>query len=134
VKCWDRLRQFVHGTGQSHGVLYLHRSRDSSGAERLIVVELSYRQHYQLGFDCWDLLTANPVRAMGLGANDYTFPMPFDAADKPLRLYAGQPDPNDPSRFTIRYDLDGQPGTIEGWVNEHGTVSLAAKDGPAREP
>lgn len=30
----------------------------------------------------------------------------------PLRLFAGQPDPNDPSRFSIRYEVDGEAGVI----------------------
>jgi hypothetical protein len=133
VKCWDGLKQFVP-TGKSGALLYLHRGRNASGAERLIVVEFNYRHYYQLDFDCWDLSPANPVTALGLRSNADTFPMPFDAGDKPLRFYAGQPDPNDPTRFTIRYDLDGKTGTIEGCVNDSGSVSLVAKDGPARQP
>jgi hypothetical protein len=32
----------------------------------------------------------------------------------PIRFFAGQPDPNDPSHFTLRYELSGQPGIIDG--------------------
>lgn len=110
----------------------MHRGRDALGVERLIVVELDCRQFFQLDFVCWCLRPANPGRTIGRNRNGYTFAMASDSADKPLRLYAGQPDPIDPSRFTIRYDLDGQQGTIEGWVDERGGVSLAVKDGPAK--
>src|SRR5699024_3764914 len=37
-----------------------------------------------------------------------------------LRLFAGQSDPNDPSHFTIAYELDGVRGVIDGSVLEDG--------------
>jgi hypothetical protein len=134
AKCWDRLYQLIqpgasHGSG---GVLYLHRGQTPSGAERLVVVALEYRISNVLAFECWELSLASPITEIGHRSNTYHLPVTFDASDKPLRLYAGQPAPNDPSRFTIRYDLDGQRGTIEGWVSEGGSVSLEVKDGPAK--
>jgi hypothetical protein len=36
----------------------------------------------------------------------------------PPKLYAGQADPNDPSRFTIRYQLGAEHGTLEGVVTD----------------
>ena len=59
-----------------------------------------------------------------------------------LRLYAGQPDPDDASHFTIGYDVDGELGVIEGWLTDktagpgwhNGTgewVELKVRDGPA---
>lgn len=42
----------------------------------------------------------------------------------PLRLYAGQRDPNDASRFTIPYALDGRQGVIEGALQDDGSVIL----------
>jgi hypothetical protein len=53
------------------------------------------------------------------------------SADRVLRIYAGQPDPNDLARFTIRYEIDNAPGTIEGRLQEDGAVSLRIVDGPA---
>ena len=37
-----------------------------------------------------------------------------------LRVFAGQPDPADPSHFTIPYRLDGQDGVIDGWLKDNG--------------
>lgn len=37
---------------------------------------------------------------------------------KPVRIYAGRPDPADPSRFTIPFDLAGQRGVIECRVTD----------------
>ena len=42
-----------------------------------------------------------------------------------LRVYAGQADPNDPSHFTIAYDLDGRAGTIDGWLRDEGPAPPA---------
>jgi hypothetical protein len=59
--------------------------------------------------------------------SDWRFP-PTDG----LRFYAGQPDPGDSSRFTIRYDLSGGSGEVEGRLNDDGqTVSLKITNGPA---
>jgi hypothetical protein len=46
-----------------------------------------------------------------------------------LRLYAGQADPADASHFTIAYDLDGHPGTIDGWLKPDGSVVLKPQVG-----
>ena len=35
-------------------------------------------------------------------------------------IYAGQPDPNDPSRFTIRYVRNGVPAVLHGQVESFG--------------
>ena len=37
---------------------------------------------------------------------------------------AGQPDPADPSHFTIGYKFAGQPGILEGWVRNGGWVDM----------
>jgi hypothetical protein len=43
-----------------------------------------------------------------------------------LRVYAGQPDPNDPAHFTIRYTSNGEAGTIDGRLDADGNVSLTS--------
>ena len=48
-----------------------------------------------------------------------------------MRLYAGQPDPADASHFTIKYEIDHVPGTIDGWLQPDDTVKLQVRDGPA---
>jgi hypothetical protein len=49
-----------------------------------------------------------------------------------LRLFAGQADPADESHFTIRYELNGQPGLIDGWLMPDDTVKLEPREGPLR--
>jgi hypothetical protein len=36
----------------------------------------------------------------------------------PLRMYAGQADPADASRFTVEYELAGKRGVLEGRVKD----------------
>ena len=43
----------------------------------------------------------------------------------PFRLYAGQPDPADPSRFTIDYACNGVRGTLVGTLGPDDTIALA---------
>jgi hypothetical protein len=46
-----------------------------------------------------------------------------------MRVFAGQPDPNDASHFTIGYELDGAPGVIDGWLVNDQTVVLEPRLG-----
>jgi hypothetical protein len=46
-----------------------------------------------------------------------------------LRVFAGQPDPNDPAHFTVPYQLNGRPGVIDGFVRTNGRVMLQPRDG-----
>jgi hypothetical protein len=34
------------------------------------------------------------------------------------RIYAGQPDPDDPSHFTFEYENRGVRKTVDGWLRE----------------
>jgi len=38
----------------------------------------------------------------------------------------------DPSHFTIRYTVNGQPGVIDGWLQRDDTIKLEVRDGPAK--
>jgi hypothetical protein len=49
------------------------------------------------------------------------------------RVLAGQPDPADPSHFTIDYVHNGVAGTIDGWLNDDDTVTLAPRVGQVLE-
>ena len=45
-----------------------------------------------------------------------------------LRFFAGQPDPNDPTHFTIRYQIDGRDGVIDGWLKDD-ALKLEPREG-----
>jgi hypothetical protein len=59
---------------------------------------------------------------------------PFVAMYK-LRLFAGQPDPANPAHFTLRYELDNRPGTIDGYLLDPPSTQPAppAADSPSPE-
>jgi hypothetical protein len=81
----------------------------------------------------WDLgtlLIEGPGGSEGftLFADDAAAPI---ASPFPLRLYAGQVDPNNASRFTIDYELAGigHRGTITGVLEDGGFVQLTPDSG-----
>lgn len=51
--------------------------------------------------------------------------------DQVMRVFAGQADPDDSARFTIRYEIDDTPGTIEGRLQADDSVTLRILTGPA---
>jgi len=50
------------------------------------------------------------------------------SATDTVRVFAGQPDPNDPSHFTIDYDLNGTRHTLDGWLKDDGVVAIESRD------
>ena len=64
--------------------------------------------------------------------------LPPDAPEQPtsirvdwreqFRVYAGQPDPADPSHFTIDYAIDGARSTIDGYL-DNGSLTLTPRQG-----
>ena len=57
-------------------------------------------------------------------------PVTIDYGHK-LRVFTGQPDPADLSHFTIAYQLDGKPGTIDGRVRDDELVLRPSTGAPA---
>ncbi|HET6251395.1 MAG TPA: hypothetical protein VFE47_27165 [Tepidisphaeraceae bacterium] len=54
-------------------------------------------------------------------ASEFTFIGQFPGNDNnSIQIFAGQPDPNDDSRFTIRYIMNGAPSMIEGKLQPDG--------------
>jgi hypothetical protein len=51
-----------------------------------------------------------------------------------LRFFAGQPEPDDESHFTIRYETTEGSGTIDGWLMPDDSVKFQIRDGPATKP
>jgi len=45
------------------------------------------------------------------------------------RVYAGQADPANPSHLTFAYDIDGRPGTIDGWLKDGDRLMLEPRAG-----
>jgi hypothetical protein len=127
-----------HETGLSGlfaNALFVHARRRPDGQKRLVWVSLGYEStkplRFRLEFDGVIPATiGRPARRLPHTPAD---PLPVDAAGKPPRLYAGQPDPNDESHFTIRYEFEaeGRGGVIHGWLRDDDTIDFEINEGPS---
>ena len=54
---------------------------------------------------------------------------PWPVSTQRVRIYAGQPAPADPARFTIDYEVNDTPGIIDGVLNDDFTVTLTSRTG-----
>ena len=55
--------------------------------------------------------------------SQYDLAQGLNAGDR-VRFFGGQPDPNDPSRFTIRYEINDAEGLIEGKLTASDQIEL----------
>jgi hypothetical protein len=46
-----------------------------------------------------------------------------------MRFFAGQPDPNNPSHFTIAYEVDGRRELLDGLLHDDDSVTLEPRQG-----
>jgi hypothetical protein len=46
-----------------------------------------------------------------------------------LRIFFGQTDPADSSHFTLKYELNGKAGVINGWLKPNGSVVFEPREG-----
>lgn len=137
---WDALlqrgvfamRQFNSGRPQMTAICFMGELQTPAGERRLVVVECAaWWQVPQPGLESAALTTYSftPAGAfgaltnlvdsrgfMGLGGLNH---VPSD-----VRVFAGQRDPNDPSRFTIRYQAYGQENIVDGSIDNAGRVKV----------
>jgi hypothetical protein len=140
---------------KSDGTLFVHGRQNPAGQPRLVVVHLA--QFRQLGDPGINTELVLEIRTRVLipaswspGSSLQKLGRPWNhmlsVEMKPkdhLRLYAGQPDPNDATHFTIDYSLAAQQGVIDGYVRPappeerawaggqaHDEVVLLVRDGP----
>lgn len=121
-------------------VIFVHEriAAAPGGKPRLVMVALDARTYAPLpGFEVIVLSEGSLFRlpqnvspgtraAIGLNLG----PQP----DPDLRIYAGQPDPADPSHFTIDYEMWGQRDTFDGWLQPDDTVRLKPRSRPMPPP
>jgi hypothetical protein len=111
----------LHGT---LGVVFAHARRTPAGRDVLVLVGTdSFRGYLPSGPQRHGgMLIAQVMTPAGLRADAAvrrtTWSPPAAPAWGALTLFAGQPDPADPSRFTIVYALPAGGGTIDGRVGD----------------
>jgi hypothetical protein len=117
--------------------VFVHGRRAPGNAERLVVVT----------FDPSLFMVGDPqpltvcicskgkfLRSSGWWRSKCRLGFPC-AASEPLTLYAGQPDPDDASHFTIRYSAGRRSGIIDGWLIDGGNdVKMIAHDAAPAPP
>lgn len=117
--------------GFETGTVFLHTRRTFVGdSERLVFVSTTL-QTTPGGYDLWLCLTSLVPRSVMPGSSveevvrdGYRIAVP---RGQRLRLFAGQPDPTDPTHFTFDYELGGSRGTIDGWLREDSIRGIALR-------
>ena len=136
--CWENLASLDGAQiRSSDAIVFLHERSTPKGVHWLICVTYSgcYENFYGKGRTDWVMTTnvisprsvPNGTESRGIEANPGT-----------LRLFAGQADPADASHFTFMYELNGQRGTIDGWLQDDqrdkrwAEMNYQIRDGPAK--
>lgn len=115
---------------------FLHSRRSAVGKQAIIFVELGegidaegHRRIFLFGQSVKTMSTAHfggPNDALGSPISGWCS-LPY-----PVRIFNGQPDSTDVSHFTIVYEVNGGTGTIDGWLQDDGTVKMQVRDRPAK--
>ena len=151
--CWTRLARARPDIApfQEVSPVFLHRRKAGQGPERLVCLGRSTSWSADKGVLIYlEAVFSTPSDPVPLRRSSRAVMAIWDAKPEMLSgagglvLYAGQPDPDDESHFTIRYELGGVSGTIDGWLREHevphkdktvkfAAIELAVRDGPGFE-
>lgn len=138
----------LHGTAVDSYVALLHARTSPSGNKRLVAVQAyssigsspdesdprydegKSQQFLNFTFSCDVRSPASlfrpPSKTRGTFAS-------IDAGlGSSVKLFCGQPDPDDASHFTFRYKVDGAAGTIDAWLQDDDTIKFQVRDGPAK--
>jgi hypothetical protein len=125
----------LHWTGSNTSV-FLHGRRSPAGHERL--VNVSVHSGFGDGGDgrwvpfCYSVGTP-ATWALGSQMTQASFipKQVWLSCDDRLRVYAGQADAKDESHFTMRYEINGAGGMIDGWLMDNDGIRIEFRDGPA---
>ena len=116
--------------------VFLHGRTDSRGRQRLTLVHLAERVEDAAELTMTFTLASHaPITPWGypkMQASDCRLVVPGVPNTTPMRFYAGQPDPEDRSRFSLTFEIDGTRSTINGILNDDGSIKLRMADGPGQ--
>jgi hypothetical protein len=118
--------QIAKGTFSGHSV-FLHGLRRPDGGMRLVRIEvttasLKGRDVILRTFVAKPATFINP-RVGGYHEDHDPPPGPESQPSRP-RLFAGQPDPDDPSCFTMKYEYPDRSGVIHGRLTDSDTIEF----------
>jgi hypothetical protein len=100
-------------------VLFLHGRATPSGTRCLVVIEFALARSEHGPHLCATLVEAGSLRRNARHHGPFAVFEDADVCPSPRkRFFAGQPDPDDESHFTIDYEIDGTRGTLDGWLSD----------------
>lgn len=118
---------------QSVGTAFLHERTSPQGERRLVAIDLfttGIVPNNVMGFNATSFDPSRAVRGpralltLTRGDGVTVTAQPGDS----FRVFAGQPDQNDPSHFTIDYEHNGTRHTLDGWLKEDGLVMIEKRE------
>jgi hypothetical protein len=133
---WTSLYASLGSGFQTSGTVFLHERVAPSGTRVLVgidvnLISLNYvaRTAATMGARILEPGSAfrGPRMSMTATRGDGS-QIQFDPETDRLTIYAGQPDPNDASHFTIDYDLNGARHTLDGWVVDANEIKIESRD------
>jgi hypothetical protein len=120
-------------------VIFLHERISPAGHRRLVCVRYgphgdTFSAQFVQALNC-DTFTVTPgtwSRPPIYTPLGWEFDVETVWPRKPplVRIFAGQPDPNDPAHFTIRYRIWGQEDVLDGRLLDNDRVTLTARKQP----
>ena len=120
---------YLDSTTPRHDVAFMHERISPGGHRRLIILSADATGGGRI-FGFWRTVL-EPVSLFSARHHNFMAVMPeMFESDGDFRVFAGQPDPHDPSYFTIPFELAGQPGTIDGRLDDSDRVTLIVRGGP----
>ena len=116
---------------QSVGTAFLHERATPQGQRRLVAVDLfgggmQPNNAMTLNANVIDPATTSSRSMLTITRGDGTT-ITLQRGET-LRVFAGQPDPVDPSHFTIDYVLNGTRNTLDGWLVDDGIVRIETRN------
>lgn len=125
ARCWNEFNKFVGiiaYAGTTSNILFLHERRDEKGRRWLVAIY--FFERFRDTIDIGQLIISPEISGAGVqytsGSAHMIVPSEyledrngFDLPPKNLTFFAGQPDPKDSSRFSIRFKLGEYTGHID---------------------
>ncbi len=110
-------------------MIFLHERRAAGGTPRLVAVERDAGPDC-LAFSASVLEPAGIRRPLNAVPSGLSSNVGDTTTHRDTRFFAGQPDPADPSHFTIRYVRAGATHVIDGYLLADNSITLTQRNKP----
>ncbi len=133
ANAWQKFYEVFSPPGRnSLATLFVHERSNNHGS-RLVVIEATVGL-YAMSDSGGELLTATVIKPGSIFAEpelvtDGEDHDVFHRRGARFKYFAGQPDPKDPTHFTIDCRIDGKPMTIDGWLREDDKIDISTRTG-----